>query len=307
MLVVLAAIAYPATDMVREPLDDAARSELTRSGKANRFVSLPAGSTHVRVEGPADGPTIILVHGFSVAGFTFDDWIAPLTAAGYRVIVPDMFGHGYSERISSPHTKEVYVDQIAKLLEVLLVTKPVHIVGSSMGGSIATSFAARYQARVKSVTLIAPAGLRETRSNGSVLMSPVIGDWLARVLGAYALESAFAQTAARAPDPAAAAAKYGERARFRGHAEGLLDLLRNYDIVSQTDDFDALGRSGLPVLAVWGTADTVIPFAQSKALLRRVPQAELAPLKDMPHGTPIIAPKDTIAPILPFLARIAAQ
>lgn len=306
-LVVLAAIAYPVTDWLREPLNDTARSELIRTHKADRFVVLPAGVAHVRIEGPAEGPVIVLIHGFSVSGFIFDDWIAPLTAAGYRVIVPDMFGHGYSERIASPHTKDVYVEQVATLLDALAVTKPVHIIGSSMGGAITTSFAARYPARLKSVTLIAPAGLQETKSNGSVLAAPVIGDWLARVLGPYALEYAFSQVTVRTPDPAATTAKFRERARFRGHAEGLLDLLRNYDLLSQTDDFDALGRSGLPVLAVWGTADTVIPFAQSEALRRRVPQAELAPLKDMPHGTPLIAPEATMAPILPFLARIEAR
>jgi pimeloyl-ACP methyl ester carboxylesterase len=78
--------------------------------------------------------------------------------------------------------------------------------------------------------------------------------------------------------------------------------VRHYDILSQTADSDAVGRSGVPVPAVWGTADQVIPFAQNEALKRRVAQAVVAPLKDLLHGTPIIAPEATMAPIMPFLA-----
>ncbi|MEQ1863081.1 MAG: alpha/beta fold hydrolase [Micropepsaceae bacterium] len=306
-LLALAAIAYPVSDILREPLDDAARGALIKSGKAQRFVKLAAGVTHVRVEGPANGPAIVLIHGFSVGGFIYDDWIGPLTAAGYRVIVPDMYGHGYSERIAGPHTKEIYVEQVAGLLDALQVSGPVHIVGSSMGGSVTTSFAARYPARVKSVTLIAPAGLQEAKTEGRWASAPVIGDWLVRVAGPALLEYGFAQAASRTTDPDAVLEKFRERARFRGHAEGLLDLVRHYDLLSQTADYDALGRSGLPVLAVWGTADQVIPFTQSEALRRRVPQAVVAPLKDMPHGTPIIAPEGTMAPIMPFLAKAEGQ
>ncbi|MCE9523738.1 MAG: alpha/beta fold hydrolase [Alphaproteobacteria bacterium] len=303
LVVAAAAIAYPAFDWLRVPLDDAARNALLASGQAQRFVTLPAGVTQVRVDGPAGGPVVVLIHGFSAAGFVFDDWIAPLSAAGYRVIVPDLYGHGYSERLAGPYTKEIYVEQIASLLDALQASGPVHVVGSSMGGSVTASFAARYPGRVKSVTLIAPAGLQEAKSEGRWASAPVIGDWMARVLGPSVLEYGFAQVASRTKDPFVTMEKFRECSRFRGHAEGVLDVVRHYDFLSQTADFDALGRSGLPVLAVWGTADQVIPFAQSAALKRRVPQALVVALKGLPHGTPIFAPDATMAPILPFLAK----
>ena len=219
------------------------------------------------------------------------------------MIVPDLYGHGYSERIASAHTKEIYVEQLAELLGALHVKGPVNIVGSSMGGSVTVSFAARYPDRVKSVTLVAPAGLQDNKTQARWATAPVLGDWMARVAGPTALAYAFSQTASQTKDPVATMDQFRERTRFRGHAEGLLDVVRHYDILSQTADFDALGHSGLPVLAVWGTADQVIPFAQSEALKRRVPQAVIAPLKNMPHGTPIIAPTATMAPLMPFLAK----
>ena len=247
------------------------------------------------------------MHGFSVSGFIFDDWIGPLSDAGYRVIVPDMFGHGYSERIGAAHTKEIYVEQVATLLDALKVTQPVHIVGSSMGGSITTSFAARHPARVKSVTLVAPAGLYETKSEGVWLTSPVVGDWLSRVLGPYALEYVFAATAARAPDPAAAGPSFGSERIFAVMRRGCSICCATTMCCRKPATTTRSAGPVLPVLAVWGTADTVIPFAQSEALRRRVPQTVLAPLEDMPHGTPLIAPAATMAPIMPFLAATEAR
>jgi hypothetical protein len=101
-LIVLAALAYPAADWLREPLDEAARTELLRSGKADQFVRISAGVMHVRVRGSADGQVVLLVHGASVGGYAYTKWIAPLAYAGYRVIVPDRFGYGYSERPDGP-------------------------------------------------------------------------------------------------------------------------------------------------------------------------------------------------------------
>ena len=66
-------------------------------------------------------------------------------------------------------------------------------------------------------------------------------------------------------------------------------------------DYDALGRSGLPVLAVWGTADTTVPFEQSKALLKRVPQTTLVPLEGKPHSIAFGETETVLASVLPFL------
>jgi hypothetical protein len=51
--------------------------------------------------------------------------------------------------------------------------------------------------------------------------------------------------------------------------------VRHYDILSQTADFDAVGASGVPLPAMWGTVDQVIPLAQNEALKRRLPQARM--------------------------------
>jgi pimeloyl-ACP methyl ester carboxylesterase len=65
----------------------------------------------VAEHGPADGPVVVLLHGFPELGFSWRHQVAPLVAADYRVLVPDMRGFGDSD---APDDAEQYaVDVLA--------------------------------------------------------------------------------------------------------------------------------------------------------------------------------------------------
>src|SRR5215510_14687747 len=70
---VMAAAAYPIINWSRQPLDDAAREELLRTGKARAFVATSLGIMHVRDSGPSDRPVVLLVHGGVVGGYAFEN------------------------------------------------------------------------------------------------------------------------------------------------------------------------------------------------------------------------------------------
>ncbi|NOT40317.1 MAG: alpha/beta hydrolase [Alphaproteobacteria bacterium] len=303
LLLVVAAVAYPVADFLRVPMDDTARAELTKAGKAGKFVPLTAGVMHVRVEGPEDGPVVLLVHGAAIGGFSFQRWIKPLSDAGFRVIVPDLLSFGYSDRPTVTHDRTFFTGQLSELLSKLNVTQPFHIVGTSMGGAITSDFVAANTARIRSVTLIAPAGLGPVPAANSqsvpVLLAPVVGDWLARVLGRTAAVRGTAQ--GYLAEVEGLADWMAEQTKYRGYSEGQLNTFRNYDLQNRLASYDAIGRSGLPVLAVWGTADTVVPFAHSAELVKRVPQTKLVPIDGEEHGLPMRKPDETVEIVLPFL------
>jgi pimeloyl-ACP methyl ester carboxylesterase len=65
----------------------------------------------VAEHGPADGPVVLLLHGFPELGYSWRHQIEPLSDAGYRVLVPDMRGFGDSD---APEAVEAYaVDVLA--------------------------------------------------------------------------------------------------------------------------------------------------------------------------------------------------
>ncbi len=133
-----------------------------------RLVSLPGvAELHDMIEvpevsyvelNPEGKQTVVFIHGL---GSYLKFWryqLDEFAARGYRVIAIDMVGYGKSSKPASfPYTMEAMGDVVRELLKQIEVTKPV-LVGHSMGGQIATSFAIRYPAEVAAVVLTAPAG-----------------------------------------------------------------------------------------------------------------------------------------------------
>ena len=67
------------------------------------WVTLPGGVRMAYVEtGPADGPTVVLVHGEPTWGYLYRAMTGPLAAAGLRVVVPDLVGFGRSDKPTDP-------------------------------------------------------------------------------------------------------------------------------------------------------------------------------------------------------------
>jgi len=110
---------------------------------------------------PEGAQTLVFIHGL---GSYLKFWRYQLDAfadAGYRVIALDMIGYGKSDKPASfPYTMEAMGDVVLALIDRLNVTKPI-LVGHSMGGQTALSFAIRYPDRARGLVLTAPAGFEE--------------------------------------------------------------------------------------------------------------------------------------------------
>ena len=100
---------------------------------------------------------VVLAAGFSVPYYIWDPTFAALTGAGYRVLRYDYYGRGFSDRPDVPFTQDFYIRQLAELLDALHITDPIDLAGLSFGGSVITSFADRYPARVRSLIYFDPS------------------------------------------------------------------------------------------------------------------------------------------------------
>ncbi len=108
--------------------------------------------------GPEDGPLVILLHGFPEFWWGWRYQIAPLTDAGFRVLVPDQRGYNLSDK---PEGRSAYdLDTLAKDVIGLadaLGRQTFHVVGHDWGGLVAWWTASRYPDRVaRMVVLNAP-------------------------------------------------------------------------------------------------------------------------------------------------------
>ncbi len=109
-------------------------------------------------QGRHDQQTLLLVHGFGDSKDSFLDLAAGLTD-DYRIVALDLPGFGETAiRTDGDYSADFYVSVIVGFLDQLDLDA-VHLVGYSMGGMLAAKVAARSPDRVRTLTLLAPAGL----------------------------------------------------------------------------------------------------------------------------------------------------
>src|SRR4051794_5964786 len=110
----------------------------------------------------SNGNSVLLLHGKNFFGAYWTGTIKVLTAAGYRVVVPDQIGFGKSAKPDINYSFDLLAANTLKLLDQLGIDK-VAVVGHSMGGMLAVRFARNYPERTTRLILENPIGLEDYR------------------------------------------------------------------------------------------------------------------------------------------------
>jgi pimeloyl-ACP methyl ester carboxylesterase len=107
--------------------------------------------------GPEDGPTVVIVHGILDHGGAWEAVARSLAERGYRVIAPDLRGHGRSAHVvkGDCYYGLDFVADVDALVRTL-VPEPAVLVGHSMGGAISVMFASARRELVRWLIMIEP-------------------------------------------------------------------------------------------------------------------------------------------------------
>jgi pimeloyl-ACP methyl ester carboxylesterase len=111
----------------------------------------------------ANGRTVLLLHGKNFNGFYWKDVISFLSSAGYRVIVPDQVGWGYSDKPEIHYSFHLLAANTKQLLDTLGVMK-VSLLVHSMGGMLGTRFVLMYPTMVDKLIYENPIGLEDYKT-----------------------------------------------------------------------------------------------------------------------------------------------
>lgn len=119
-----------------------------------RYLQRPEGRVAYTVDGPADGQLVVLVPGMGDLRGTWRDVAGPLVAAGYRVAVTDLRGHGDSDLTFRTHGDVATAEDLLALVSAL-GGGPAVLVGNSMAGGAAAYAAAERPEAVAGLVLVA--------------------------------------------------------------------------------------------------------------------------------------------------------
>ncbi len=119
---------------------------------------------HFHSHGPEAGDVVVFVHGSGpgASGYSnFKKNIDAFTAAGKRVIIPDLPGFGYSSKPTNrDYTTEFFSTHLVGLLDAISVPR-FALVGNSLGGAVSIRIALDHPERVSKLILMAPGGIEE--------------------------------------------------------------------------------------------------------------------------------------------------
>jgi pimeloyl-ACP methyl ester carboxylesterase len=238
------------------------------------------------------GERLVFLHGAGgMPGWT--PFFAAL-AEHFEVLAPEHPGFGGSD---DPKWIRNVADAAMLYLDLLeaLDLRGVHLVGNSLGGWIAAELAIRDRARLKSLTLLAPAGVRVkgVPSGDAFIWSP---EEVARNLFH---DQSFAEAMLQ-QKPSEEQMKVLLKNRYAATKYGWEPRWFNPDLEKW------LHRIKVPAHLVWGEEDRLLPFAYAEAWMRELPEARLTRMPQCGHLPHIEKAGPTARAVIDFLEEVAA-
>ncbi len=243
------------------------------------------------------GPPLLLIHGMAGSSATWRA-IIPQLSTKYRVIAPDLLGHGMSAKPRGDYSLGAFAVFLRDLLDELGVARAT-VVGQSLGGGIAMQFVYQHREYCERLALIGSGGLgpdlspmlRVLSAPGAELVLPVVapqsvlnlgnklGSWLTSAGIQAPRAGQMWQAYSSLSDPAARQAflrTLRSVVDHRGQAVSALNKLHLTEC--------------LPVVLIWGDNDRIIPVAHAYAAHDALVGSRLEVLEGIGHFPHVEAP-----------------
>jgi pimeloyl-ACP methyl ester carboxylesterase len=259
-------------------------TETTRSKLDGQFVQLSNGVTHYQLKGKQNDPLVVLVHGFSTPAYTWEPTCQPLVEAGLRVLTYDLFGRGYSDRPQVDYDLDLFVRQLAELLDALHIQQPIHLLGLSMGGPIVTAFTNRHPGKIQTLTLLDPLVVNIFEGGIFPLNIKGVGEYIMAVyLEPIYLPKAQCADLIHPEKFPGWENKFRDQIQYKGFGRAILSTMRNLAKINTLKEYEQLGKLNLPVQILWGKEDKTISAEAITTLRELVPNHHFQAIDDAGH------------------------
>lgn len=290
--------------------DRLAPGEMFPAGRADlrvRWLTLASGLRVRTIEaGPADGPAVVLVHGWACSMYVWRETFAPLAAAGYRVLSADLKGHGLSDVPLAPgsYAPDAMRAHLIELLDAWGVERAALVAGHSLGGAMSIDLALAAPSRIGRLVLIGAVGLGSTppaalaRLLTPRIATPFLSLFARRALFALVLRVTYGDWrgfTARDVD------EYWAPTQRPAVVRAARALAHEYRWAMYTPEM--LGRLTMPVLVLFGTRDRMVRPGTAERLSTSIPDVRVVMVAGAGHVLPEERPDVVNSAMLELLGR----
>lgn len=256
-------------------------------------------------EAGAGGHPLLLLHGFTGAGDDFVDWVQPLADLGFHVAVPDLRGHGASDKPDAEEHYSVatFTDDVLGLLDALGWDR-FALLGHSMGGMVAQDVALRVPERVERLVLM------DTHHGAVPGVDPAMREFGASIVRDQGMTGLLEVLDAVDDPTSGTEADRRLRAERPGYVEfgrrKMLDsapamwLAMSAELLGRPDRLPELATLPMPTLVIVGDQDS--PFLKAAhRMAATIPGARLVEIPDAGHSPQFENPEPWWAALQVFL------
>ena len=245
------------------------------------------------------GSAVVLLHGFP---FNRSMWRAQVEtlAPHFRVIAPDLRGHGETSVITGPATMETIAQDVIALMDALEISEAA-VCGLSMGGYVALALYRLFPSRVSALVLADTRAVADTEEGKQIReqqaqkalqegMAPIADAMLPKLLapvtvGNHPAVVARVREMILKTDPAGAAAAQ------RGMAQ-------------RADHTDFLPHITVPTLIIVGENDQLTPVAEGEKMHRLITGSQLEIIEGVGHVSNLERPRQFNLALSRFLRNL---
>jgi len=260
-----------------------------------QWFDLPGLQMHAAVDGPEDGPLLLLLHGFPEFWYSWRKQIPVFVQAGYRVVAPDQRGYHLTDK-SPPFDIHTLVEDIVHLI-LACERQKARVVGHDWGAAVAWSLAALHPERVDRLAILNvphPAVMNRALRGGSLrqmikswyiffFQLPRLPEWLlsagnyaglARMLCRSSLPSTFSMQDL---------AEYRKAWAQPGALRAMIGWYRALFRTGLRKQADLAVKIQTPTLVIWGEKDLALSTALAEESLEWTENGRLVRFPDATH------------------------
>jgi pimeloyl-ACP methyl ester carboxylesterase len=237
-------------------------------------------------------PVVVMVHGLRGTHHGLEPIVARLP--GCSVVVPDLPGFGDSSPMTRHrHDAAGYAACVRELIERLVPTRPVALLGHSFGSVIAARVAAGPPGAVRRLVLVNPIAAAPSQGPHALLVRLTSGYyWLGKTLpprwGTALLSNRWvvrgmSEAMVRTKDKGLRRFVHDSHLRYFSRFHSPAVLCESYESSLRDTVCDFAASLTMPALLIAGETDDIVPMTAQRALASRLADAELVVLPEVGH------------------------